>query len=94
MGIVSVGTLTAVPHHLAYQPTDRPTNQSTQPPRLPPQGYRHTNETLREAVGMLEGDPAQARAIYGPVEYYNTSGVTDMSTLFAKFDIFNADISR
>ena len=43
---------------------------------------------------MLEGDPAQARAVYGPVEYYNTSGVTGMSRLFANFDIFNANISR
>ena len=43
---------------------------------------------------MLEGGPEQARAMYGPVEYYNTSGVTDMSRLLRNFYTFNADISR
>ena len=47
---------------------------------------------IRTAVGAWFADPAAAKAKYGPIASWDTSGVTDLSTLFVEY--FNEDISR
>ena len=59
------------------------------------------NKTIRVAVeDYIEGDEKKDIIIkkYGPIGYWNTSEVTDMSRLFGdylyKFSEFNEDISK
>ena len=49
---------------------------------------------IRTAVGTWEADPAAAKARYGPIASWDTSGVTDMYMLFYNKRDFNEDISR
>jgi len=45
-------------------------------------------------VRALYRDPVAAKAQYGPIASWNTSGVTDMHELFRDKEDFNEDISR
>ena len=49
---------------------------------------------IRTAVRLWCRDPAAAKARYGPIASWNTSGVTNMISLFYEQDDFNEDISR
>jgi len=49
---------------------------------------------IRTAVGTWEADPAAAKARYGPIASWDTSGITDMFRLFSDEEDFNEDISR
>ena len=49
---------------------------------------------IRTAVGAWFADPAAAKARYGPIASWDTSGVTRMSWLFSGKPDFNEDISR
>ena len=53
-----------------------------------------TNQTIKDAVKLYFKNKNLCLILYGPMEYWNTSGVTDMSGLF--FDITQEipDISR
>ena len=46
------------------------------------------------AVYAWDADPAAAKARYGPIASWDTSGITDMSWLFCDREHFNEDISR
>ena len=52
------------------------------------------NETLRQAVRCWEEDRGKAIVLWGWIGDWDTSEVTDMSTLFKNFYSFNEDISR
>ena len=52
----------------------------------------HTNKSLREAVALYLCDKENAIEMYGPINTWNTSEVTDMSKLFENSN-FNEDIS-
>ena len=49
---------------------------------------------IRTALHVWFADPATAKAKYGPIASWDTSGVTDMSRLFEYRVGFNEDISR
>ena len=49
---------------------------------------------IHTAVNLRCRDPAAAKARYGPIASWDTSGVTDMEWLFAYKRDFNEDISR
>ena len=50
---------------------------------------------IRTAVRVRFEDPAAAKAKYGPIASWDTSGVTNMSYLFFDLNLdFNEDISR
>ena len=56
---------------------------------------------IRTAVELLCTDPAAAKAQYGPIASWDTSEITDMSSVFfvserrrSEFASFNGDISR
>ena len=49
---------------------------------------------IRTAVGAWFADPAAAKAKYGPIVSWDTSGVTDMVALFRWREDFSEDISR
>jgi len=49
---------------------------------------------IRTAVRVWFKDPAAAKANYGPIASWDTSGVTDMNSLFYNKRDFNEDISR
>ena len=46
------------------------------------------------AVHAWYRDPAAAKAKYGPIASWDTSGITDMYRLFHDMEDFNEDISR
>ena len=46
------------------------------------------------AVNMWSEDPAAAKAKYGPIASWDTSGITNMVYLFIRKKDFNEDISR
>ena len=48
---------------------------------------------IRTAVHMWFADPAVAKAKYGPIASWDTSGVTAMFALFCDMEDFNEDIS-
>ena len=52
------------------------------------------NNTIRTAVNMWLNDPISAKAKYGPIDCWNTSNVTDMSSLFYQATSFNDNISN
>ena len=52
------------------------------------------NGGIRTAVHMWFADPAAAKAKYGPIASWDTSGITDMGMLFYGRKDFNEDISR
>ena len=54
---------------------------------------KFTNETLRAAVQLWCSDRAAAIAQHGPIGEWDTSGVTDMGSLFKDKKGFNDDIS-
>jgi len=54
---------------------------------------RRTNEDIRWAVNLWQRDKADAEATYGPASLWDTSCVTDMSSLFCGATEFNEDIS-
>ena len=58
--------------------------------QLTPMDYN----TLFTAVHMFCPNPTGAIRIYGPIELWDISGVTDMSYIFSNFIGFNADISN
>ena len=49
---------------------------------------------IRTAVNAWNEDPAAAKARYGPIASWDTSGITNMSYLFYDREDFNEDISR
>ena len=49
---------------------------------------------IRTAVSLRCTDPAAAKARYGPIASWDTSGVTRMDSLFSGKRDFNEDISR
>ncbi len=49
---------------------------------------------IRTAVRLWFADPAAAKARYGPIASWDTSGITDMYALFYYKEDFNEDISR
>jgi hypothetical protein len=49
---------------------------------------------IRTAVGAWFEDPAAAKAKYGPIASWDTSGITNMEALFRRRADFNEDISR
>ena len=49
---------------------------------------------IRTAVGAWFAHPAAAKAKYGPIASWDTSGITSMYALFCDRDYFNEDISR
>jgi surface protein len=49
---------------------------------------------IRTAVGVWFADPAAAKAKYGPIASWDTSGITRMNALFIGKEDFNEDISR
>lgn len=51
-----------------------------------------TNTTIREAVALWCSDPVQAKALYGPIETWDVSQVTNMAGLFRGQAQFNDDI--
>ena len=73
-------------------------------PLLPPaavsaQGYRmrkvsHDGSSIHTAVNAWSRDPAAAKARYGPIASWDTSGITDMFRLFSDEEDFTEDISR
>jgi surface protein len=58
------------------------------------QHIRDHDGGIRTAVGVWDEDPAAAKAKYGPIASWDTSGVTDMWRLFYGKKDFNEDISR
>jgi len=49
---------------------------------------------IRTAVRVRFEDPPAAKAKYGPIASWDTSGITDMCMLFCNKEDFNEDISR
>ena len=49
---------------------------------------------IHTAVNLRCRDPVAAKARYGPIASWDTSGITDMYRLFADKEDFNEDISR
>ena len=49
---------------------------------------------IRTAVRAWFADPAAAKARYGPIASWDTSGITDVHCLFYEEEGFNEDISR
>ena len=49
---------------------------------------------IRTALRVRFEDPAAAKAKYGPVASWDTSGITDMNRLFCDKEDFNEDISH
>ena len=49
---------------------------------------------IRTAVHAWNADPAAAKAKYGPIASWDTSGITNMNALFFDKEDFNEDISR
>ena len=49
---------------------------------------------IHTAVNAWFRDPAAAKAKYGPIASWDTSGITDMNELFCDKENFNEDISR
>ena len=49
---------------------------------------------IRTAVRVRFEDPAAAKARYGPIASWDTSGITDMDRLFCNKEDFNEDISH
>ena len=49
---------------------------------------------IRTALRVRFEDPAAAKAKYGPIASWDTSGITDMNMLFYDKHDFNEDISR
>ena len=58
--------------------------------------FNHVREHggIRTAVATWCEDPAAAKAMYGPIASWDTSGITDIYGLFSKRHDFNEDISR
>ena len=52
------------------------------------------NNSIRKALRLWYEDAAEATSIYGPIEKWNTTGVTDMRDLFVGCYDFNEDISE
>ena len=50
------------------------------------------NDSLRAAVSLWKANEKEAIAKYGHISSWDTSNVTDMSSLFAKYETFNEDI--
>merc|ERR1711935_674795 len=50
--------------------------------------------SLQTAVQAYNTNPTAAIATYGPIAYWDVSGITDMSELFHNLQNFNADISK
>ena len=55
---------------------------------------KFNNETLKEAVKEWLKDATKAESKYGHISSWDTSGVTDMSTLFEEEEEFNDDIGN
>lgn len=53
-----------------------------------------TNKSLLFAVKQFQNNKSEAIKLYGPIEEWNTSEVTDMSYLFEANIVFNEDISE
>ena len=53
-----------------------------------------TNHLIREAVKEWWEDREAAKEMYGPIEDWDTSAVTNMCKLFKYQGQFNDDISR
>ncbi len=62
------------------------------------QNYLHTsidNRIIRKAILLwCDTSPHIAEMMYGPISYWDTSQVADMSQLFYSAQRFNEDISR
>jgi surface protein len=53
-----------------------------------------TDDTIKEAVKRYLKDPDDPlNAMYGPIEVWDTSSVTDMSSMFSGAKAFNGDLS-
>jgi len=57
-------------------------------------GRNPDHDGIHTAVNAWTRDPAAAKARYGPIASWDTSGVTDMYMLFSGKRDFNEDISR
>ena len=55
---------------------------------------KFNNETIREAVKEWLEDATKAESKYGHISSWDTSGVTDMSSLFEEEEEFNDDIGN
>ena len=53
-----------------------------------------TDSNIREVVNLWFDSQDQCEIRFGPIEYWNTSTITDMSRLFSGRTNFNSDISR
>ena len=56
--------------------------------------HKMTNETIHQAVQELRSGEDDSSLKYGPIEFWDVSGVTDMNSLFDSYHGFNEDISR
>ena len=56
-------------------------------------GMKFDTYTLRSAVSVWCSNETLARAIYGDIKDWDTSGVTDMSYLFSKWDENDEDVA-
>ena len=53
-----------------------------------------TQENIQKAVNLWIRNKSRAKKIYGPINKWNTSTVTDMSNLFENKTTFNSNISN
>jgi len=53
-----------------------------------------TNDNIQTAVDLWFSDVNAAKITYGHISYWDTSGVTNMNSLFNEKTTFNDDISR
>lgn len=55
---------------------------------------KFTNETLRSAVKLYLSNEYDANVMFGNINNWNVSNVTDMSKMFSGAHEFNQDISK
>ncbi len=53
-----------------------------------------TNTNIQAAANGWTSNPTTAAATYGPIDDWNTAGVSSMSKLFFKQTTFNGDLSK
>ena len=56
--------------------------------------FTFNNATIIEGVNLWVSDESSALALYGPINTWNTTGVTNMNSLFQYETTFNSDISN
>jgi hypothetical protein len=55
---------------------------------------RIDNTSIRDAMAIMHADPALSLVLYGHISFWETSRVTDMSSLFYSKKVFNKTIER